>query len=132
MPCYITSQTSSTIIRLFSARELRAAAEAELLKHKPIIDEKAIYSDAEDAFKALDTHFRKREAGTKPTTLLDAAVFAYTYLILELGEDYWANKRLANTVSRFEGLKQHKESIRKSHFRARPPGVWRRSKMADA
>jgi hypothetical protein len=78
----------------------------------------------------LDTYFRKREEGTKPTTLLDAAVFAYTYLLLELGEDYWADRRLVDCLSRFEGLKQHKESIRKSHFRARPPGVWRRSKMA--
>ncbi|KAF2432434.1 hypothetical protein EJ08DRAFT_677645 [Tothia fuscella] len=131
VPCYIDAHTSSPIIRLFSARELRQAAQAELLKYKPVIDERAIYSDAEDAFQALDSYFSRREEGTKPTTLLDAAVFAYTYLLLELAEDGWADRRLADMVRGLEGLRAHKEEIRKGYFRARPPGVWRRSKMVD-
>ena len=56
-----------------------------------------------------------------------AAIFSYVYLLLELDEKVWANRRLVDILKRFTGLGEHKELIRKNHFRARPPAVWRES-----
>jgi metaxin len=129
VPCYITTQTTIPLIRHFLALDLQNAAKTELLKHTPVIDEAAIYSEAGEAFKALDTYFKlakTREEGRAPTTLLDAAVFAYTYLLLELRQSVWEDKRLVEKLNGCEGLRVHKETIRKGYFRARPPAVWKR------
>ena len=134
VPCYISSTSSSSIIQHFNALELREAAKSELLKYKPIIDERAIYADAKDAFESLDTMFKSRRDNnteTKPTSLLDAAIFAYIYLLSEMEEGYWEDRRLRDIVTGLEGLKWHMDTVRKGYFRARPPAVWRRSKMVE-
>jgi metaxin len=124
--CYIDPQSSSSIVRLFSSRTLQNAARDDLLKTKPIIDERAIYLEAEQAFIALDTYVSEGiKNGRTPTSLLDAAIFSYVYLLLELDEGVWSDRRLFDILKRFSGLREHKESIRKNHFRARPPAVWR-------
>jgi hypothetical protein len=126
LPCYILPQSTSAIINAFSASDLRSAAQNELLKLTPKIDERAIFAEAEEAFRALDTYL-KRDPERTPTTLLDAAVFSYTFLLLELGEEGWADARLASIVKDCKALKAHKESIRKGYFRARVPKVWRKA-----
>jgi metaxin len=128
LPCYIHPQSTSPIINAFSASELQSAARNELLKYTPKIDERAIYAEADEAFKALDT-FLKRDVERAPTTLLDAAVFSYTFLLLELGEEGWADDRLAAIVRGCEALRAHEDTIRKGYFRARVPGVWKRIGM---
>jgi metaxin len=129
IPCYIAPQSTSGVINYFSARDLQAAAQSELLKHTPKIDERAIFAEAEDALKALDTFLRQakeKDPERTPTTLLDAAVFSYTFLLLGLDESGWADGRLAELVGNCDGLKTHKEEIRKGYFRARVPGIWKR------
>jgi len=124
--CYINNQSTSPIIQTFSARELRNAAREELLKYRPVIDESAIYLEAEQALKALAEYVTGHiESDQKPTSVLDATVFAYTYLLLELEHRVWADKRLINIVRKFDGLRKHKDAIRKNHFRARPPSLWK-------
>jgi metaxin len=128
IPCYIYPQSTSPIINAFSASDLRSAAQNELLKYTPKIDERAVFAEAEEAFKAIDT-FLKQNGERTPTTLLDAAVFSYTFLLLELRDEGWADGRLAEIVRGCKGLRAHEESIRKGYFRARVPGVWRRVVM---
>jgi hypothetical protein len=124
--CYIDPQSSSSIVRFLSSRDLQNAAREDLLKAKPIIDERAIYLEAEQAFIALDTYVSEGiKNGRKPNGLLDAAIFSYVYLLLELEYEAWADRRLVDILKRFGGLKEHKELIRKNHFRARPPAIWR-------
>lgn len=124
--CYIAPQSTSFLVRLFSSHTLQAAARDDLLKTKPIIDERAIYLEAEQAFIALDTYVSEGiKSGRAPTSLLDAAIFSYVYLLLELGDRVWADRRLVDILKRFGGLREHKELIGKNHFRARPPAVWR-------
>lgn len=124
--CYVDPQSSSTIVRYLSARDLQNAARDDLLKAKPVIDERAIYLEAEQAFIALDTYVSEGiKSGRKPTSLLDAAIFSYVYLLLELDYGVWKDTRLVDILKKFSGLKEHKELIRKNHFRARPPAIWR-------
>jgi metaxin len=124
--CYIDPPSSSSIVRSFSSRDLRNAAREDLLKTKPVIDERAIYLEAEQAFIALDTYVSEGiKSGRKPTSLLDAAIFSYVYLLLQLEYGLWADRRLVDILKRFTRLKEHNELIRKHHFRARPPAVWR-------
>ena len=124
--CYIDPQSHSSVVRLFSSHTLQKAARDDLLKAKPIIDERAIYLEAEQAFIALDTYVAEgMKASRSPTGLLDAAIFSYVYLLLELNNGVWADRRLVDVLSRFSGLRQHMELIKKHHFRARPPAIWR-------
>jgi hypothetical protein len=124
--CYIHPQSTSSVVRAFSAHTLQNAARDDLLKHKPIIDERAIYLEAEQAFFALEAYVSKGiQAGRAPTSLLDAATFSYVYLLSELSKEAWADRRLPEILAKFEALTQHKDSIMKQHFRARPPAVWR-------
>lgn len=125
VPSYINSQSKSSLIRAGTSRELRSSAEKALLQYKPIISEHTIYLEAEEAFKALATYLKEQmDAGKAPTTLLDATVFSYVYLLLELNEELWADRRLVDVVRKFKALRDHTERIKKSHFRARPPGLW--------
>jgi len=124
--CYIDPQSTSSLVRTLSARELQHAAQTSLLVSKPIIDERAIYLEAEQAFIALDTYVSEGlKTGRKPTNLLDAAIFSYVFLLLGLEEGVWRDKRLVDSLKRFSGLREHMELIKKKHFRARLPAVWR-------
>ena len=126
IPSYITSQSTSPLIRALTSRELRSSAEKALLQYKPIISEHTIYLEAEEAFKALATYLKEQmDKGKSPTTLLDAAVFSYVFLLLELQYEIWADTRLVDVVKKFGGLRVHRDVVRKNHFRARPPGLWK-------
>lgn len=126
VPSYINSQSKSPLIRVVTSRELRSSAEKALLQYKPMISEHTIYLEAEEAFKALATYLEeKMSSGKAPTTLLDAAVFSYVYLLLELNEHVWPDRRLVDVVLKFKALRAHTEVIKKNHFRVRPPGLWK-------
>ncbi|TLD29512.1 mitochondrial outer membrane protein [Venturia nashicola] len=125
LPSYINSQSKTSLIRAVTSRELRSSAEKALLQYKPVISEHTTYLEAEEAFKSLATYLKEQmDNGRPPTTLLDAAVFSYVYLLLELNEDIWAHKRLVDVVQKFKSLREHTEVIKKSHFKARPPRLW--------
>ncbi|KAE9993118.1 hypothetical protein EG327_006471 [Venturia inaequalis] len=126
VPAYIISQSKSSLIRAITSRELRSSAEKALLQYKPIISEHAIYLEAEEAFKALSTYLKEQmDSGKAPTTLLDAAVFSYVYLLLELNEHVWADRRLVDVVRKFKALREHKEIIERNYFTVKPPGLWK-------
>lgn len=114
MPNYLNRASSSPFVRLSSAYELQTAAAAEIRKYSTVTDAEGIYSDAKDAIDALETllgqeewFFGKTEAG-----LFDAAVFAYTQLLLDDEQDIvWKDERLRSLVLNKPGLVQHQKRI---------------------
>lgn len=116
-PLYVSSISSNPLVRASTAYQLKAAAEAELLKHTSIIDVDDLYSEADKAFEALsillgeDTWF----FGTDKPALFDASVFAYTQLLL--GDDLaWKEKKLCGALRTRENLVQHRERLLLRYF----------------
>ncbi|KAK5165303.1 hypothetical protein LTR04_001427 [Oleoguttula sp. CCFEE 6159] len=113
--------SSNTFVTMTIAHQLRAAAEAELLKHSPsaskIIDAEALCQEAEEAFKALSTLLGEHEwfFGVEKPGMFDAGVFAYTHLLLDetLG---WRENRLGVFVGSLENLVRHREGILREYF----------------
>lgn len=119
-PLYILPISGSSLVRLTTARDLRNAAEVELLKHMAIIDIEALYRDAEEAFEALE-QLLGQDAwffGNEKPGLFDASVFAYTHLLLMgEGDAYgtlgrgWVDTRLRDVVLGKKGLVGHRERL---------------------
>jgi len=90
-----------------------------LLKQAAVIDAETLYREAEEAFEALDTLLGNNEwfFGADGPGLFDAAVFAYTHLLLdeELG-DGWRERRLCDAVRKSNGLVKHREQILERYF----------------
>lgn len=124
-PCYISPQTSHGLVQLELRRQLRTAAEEELLKHAPKIDEDSIYREAVDAFGAFEglltqeTEDQSRSTpknwkglfGTTEPTGVDVSLFAYTFLLLGLHRHGWAHERLPDNLRKFPGLNGHVEWV---------------------
>lgn len=99
-------------MRATIAHQLRAAAEAEVLKQGSVIDVDDLYSEADRAFEALsillgeDLWF----FGGEEPTLFDAAVFAYTCLLCceMMG---WKEKRMVRMVRSRQNLVDHQDRI---------------------
>ena len=116
-PLYVSPTSSNSLVRASISHQLRAAAEAELLKHTSIIDTDDLYSEADKAFEALsillgdDSWF----FGNDKPALFDASVFAYTQLLLddELG---WREKKLCRALRRRANLVQHRERLLVRYF----------------
>jgi metaxin len=106
VPLYVNQATSSLPVRMWQARQLRAAARAEILKLYPTLDEEVIYEAAADAFDALEELMDEKPhiddesfyhlsgdhstlLGGRSLSLLDASVVAYTRLLTDprLGEE---------------------------------------------
>ncbi|KAK7537919.1 hypothetical protein IWX49DRAFT_618467 [Phyllosticta citricarpa] len=118
-PLYIESTSINAFVRASIAHDLRLAAERELLKHGAVIDAEAIYTEAEDAFRALETVLGADQwfFGARRPGLVDAAVFAYTHLLLlqDLGTG-WKESRLGNAVRARQKLVRHQERIFEAFF----------------
>jgi len=114
---YVEPTSSNPVVRVTIAHQLRAAAEAEILKHASIIDVDDLYSEADKAFEALSTLLGEDEwfFGSETPTLFDASVFAYTYLLLDerMG---WKEKKLWRALRKRENLVQHRERIIVRYF----------------
>ncbi|KAL8814908.1 MAG: hypothetical protein Q9223_005911 [Gallowayella weberi] len=86
-PLYVTSTTSSPLVRLTLTNNLQAAALEELIKSStsPVVDVEALYRESDNAFSALsellgdDVWF----FGEDVPSLFDAGVFAYTHLLCD-------------------------------------------------
>lgn len=106
-------------MRLTIARELRQAAENELLKFSAIIDAEELYRQAEEAFDALETVLGDDSwfFGASKPGLFDASVFSYTHLLLDenLGKG-WIDSRLRNTLLMRKRLANHRNRIIASYF----------------
>src|ERR1700760_4089542 len=100
VPSYIGAQSSSPFIRFISQWELRREAKRELLKVGPKIDVEGLYAAAELSFNALDNIIgrRRRIAATGKPSLLEATLFSYLFLLLELPADRWADHRLVDFI----------------------------------
>lgn len=118
-PLYILSASTNPFVRLTIARELRQAAEQELLKHSSVINEEVLYAEAEEAFAALEMLLGKDEWFFNNATpgLFDASVFAYTHLLLDnkLGRG-WENTSLRDFVTQKSGLVRHRNRILELYF----------------
>jgi len=111
-PCSSNSLVSATI-----AYQLRAAAEAELLKHSAIIDIDDLYGEADNAFEALSTILGENTFffGNENPGLFDASVFAYTYLLLDEGMG-WKETKMSKGLEKQQNLVQHRQRIYKTYF----------------
>lgn len=121
-PLYIIPTSANPFVRLSIARSLREAAAAELLKYSAVINANILYTQAEEAFAALemalgtDTWF----FGAAKPGLFDASVFAYTHLLLDEGLGRgWVDTRLADAVCARKNLVRHRDAILASHFPSR-------------
>jgi metaxin len=118
-PLYILPTSSNPFVRLTIARDLRAAAENELLKFSTVISAETLYNQAEDAFAALETLLGDDEwfFGAERPGLFDASVFAYTHLLLdkELGRG-WLDTRLRDALMARKRLTAHRDRILRAYF----------------
>ena len=107
------------MVRLTIARDLRLAAEKELLKHSAIISAETLYNQAEEAFAALESLLGddKWFFGAERPGLFDANVFAYTHLLLDdgLGKG-WLDTRLRDTLMSRQRLVTHRNMILEKYF----------------
>jgi metaxin len=118
-PLYILPTSSNPFVRLTITRELRLAAEKELLKFSEIVSAETLYNQAEEAFTALDLLLGDNEwfFGAENPGLFDASVFAYTHLLLddELGKG-WLDTRLRDTLMSRQRLIAHRNKILGRYF----------------
>lgn len=113
-PLYILPTSRNSFVRLTIARELRLAAEKELLKFTTVINDETLYNQAEEAFAALETLLGKDDwfFGASRPGLFDASVFAYTHLLLDdsLGKG-WVDTRLRDALMSRKRLIAHRDRI---------------------
>lgn len=118
-PLYILPTSSNPFVRLTIARELRLAAEKELLKFPTIVSAETLYNQAEEAFTALDSLLGDDAwfFGTENPGLFDASVFSYTHLLLDdkLGKG-WLDTRLRDTLMSRQRLVAHRNRILEKYF----------------
>lgn len=114
---YVSSTSSNPLVRASISYQLRAAAEAELLKHTSVIDTDDLYSEADKAFEALSVLLGEDLwfFGNEKPALFDASVFAYTQLLLDDGLG-WEEKKLCRALRRRENLVQHRERLLVRYF----------------
>ncbi|KAL8714949.1 MAG: hypothetical protein Q9225_006490 [Loekoesia sp. 1 TL-2023] len=84
---YITPETSSSLVHLSLTKTLQSAALEEIIKNSisPIVDVNALYRESDNAFSALSELLGDNDwfFGEDAPGLLDASVFAYTYLLCD-------------------------------------------------
>ncbi|KAF9700521.1 hypothetical protein EKO04_001991 [Ascochyta lentis] len=118
-PLYILPTSSNSFVRLTIARDLRLAAEKELLKHSAIISAETLHNQAEEAFTALESLLGNDDwfFGAEKPGLFDANVFAYTHLLLDdgLGKG-WLDTRLRDTLISRQRLVTHRNKILEKYF----------------
>lgn len=107
------------MVRLTIARDLRLAAEKELVKHSATISAETLYNQAEEAFTALESLLGddKWFFGAERPGLFDASVFAYMHLLLDdrLGKG-WLDTRLRDTLTSRQRLIAHRNMILEKYF----------------
>jgi metaxin len=106
-------------VRLTLARELRLAAETELLKFSSIVNDETLYNQADEAFATLEAVLGKDDwfFGAQRPGLFDASVFAYTHLLLDegLGKG-WVDTRLRDALLARRRLVTHRDRVLARYF----------------
>lgn len=116
-PFYIAPASRNPLVRASIARALRAAASAELLKHRAVIDPVQLYREADQAFEALSVLLAENQwfFASKGPTLFDASVFAYTQLLLD-DRFRWDEDGLPAALRRRENLVRHRERLVERYY----------------
>ncbi|CAO2655137.1 Nn.00g102010.m01.CDS01 [Neocucurbitaria sp. VM-36] len=118
-PLYILPTSRNSFVRLKIARDLRLAAEKELLKYSAIINAETLYNQADEAIAALDMLLGDNDwfFGASRPGLFDASVFAYTHLLLDdsLGRG-WVDTRLRDALMSRRRLIMHRDRILAKFF----------------
>ncbi|KAL7623067.1 hypothetical protein AAE478_006746 [Parahypoxylon ruwenzoriense] len=111
---YVTPFSRSQIVRATILYKLRDAAEAEILRSMGtrVVDPRALYKGAKEAFEALSIVLGSEDwfFGSPEPSLFDATVFAYTHLLLHDGLA-WEDQRLTDIVKEFPNLVEHGDRI---------------------
>ncbi|PPJ56221.1 hypothetical protein CBER1_09389 [Cercospora berteroae] len=111
---YVSPCSNHSLVRFTITRQLRAAAEEELVKSagRNIVDADVLLKEAEEAFEALSQLLGDKEwfFGAERPGLFDASVFAYLHLLLD-EELLWIHNPLTEGLKRFENLVGHRERI---------------------
>lgn len=140
---YIEPASRTFLVRAALLRQVRHAAEAEILKttRRGFLDVEALYADAASALSALETFLEQGAtttsnsdsegdhhetdpppsgpnffAGGEEAGLFDAEVFAYTYPILDQALLHWSDTTLADLLRRFPRLVAHRERMLAKYF----------------
>lgn len=111
------SASTNTLVRIALSQSLRKSARLELAKQTTHINGEAIYRESASAFEALSELLGNEEfffAATKPQ-LFDAAVFAYTNLLLDRNLS-WQDARMSNDLKQWQNLVDHRERILRGYF----------------
>jgi metaxin len=118
VPSYIGSKTQSSAVQLLSAHELRNAAREELLKSSSKINVEDVYSSAASALEALNTIMARKMRlqgggyGDREPSLLEATLYAYLYLLLEMPIEKWKDARLPKMIRKYPELMRMERDIR--------------------
>ena len=135
---YIRPCSSNPLVQTTIGSQLRAAAQSEIIKasvqsgSRQRIDEVQIMRDADEAFEALSTLLGDSrwffEGATNDEnvegapSLFDAAVFAYTHLILDDAKGdggnimNWTANPLGTGLRGHENLVSHRNRLMKMYF----------------
>ena len=116
-PTYVEPNSSNLLVQQATARQLRSAAQDELLKTFTLIDPGEMYRRAEEAFNALATLLSEDEYffGAGQPGLFDASLFAYTHLLLDQGLG-WQSTSLTDVLSKYDNLVDHRNRLLKQYF----------------
>lgn len=114
---YVHPCSRNSLVRFAITRQLRAAAEKELVKSEGsnVVDAAVLIKEVEEAFEALSILLGRDEwfFGEKRAGLFDASLFAYTQLVLDEGLG-WEYNPLEEALRRWENLVRHRERILES------------------
>ena len=116
-PLYVHTASTDSLVRLALSRQLRNTARLELSKQTGSIHSEAIYRESASAFEALaallgdEVYF----FSAKKPTLFDAAVFAYTNLLLD-DKLPWRDLRMRDDLKKWQNLIRHRERILHEYF----------------
>ena len=114
---YVTPNSTNPLVNVVTATQLRRAAEEEIRKSNALgvgISEAEIMLEGRDSLRALESVLGEGKwfFGAEEPGLFDAAVFAYTWLILD-GDLGWAWNALGEELRSCDGLVRHRESMAK-------------------
>ncbi|KAK7992026.1 hypothetical protein PG988_000820 [Apiospora saccharicola] len=111
---YVEPCSASMVVRTTILHKLRRAAEAEVLQSigAPRVPPTTLYIGAEQAFEALSAGLGSDEwfFGNSRPGLFDAAVFAYTHLLLD-DNLAWIDTRLRDSLLKFPALVGHRKRL---------------------
>lgn len=122
-PLYVDPATSSSPVRYSLSKNLQSAALAEIIKTStsPVVEITALYRESDNAFSALSELLGDNDwfFGETAPGLLDAAVFAYTHLLLD-GTMGWKEdeERLGKGLreGRWKNLVEHRNRIYAKYY----------------